>query len=134
MRMEWQDRDGVRILVDTYNASPPSTIAAIETLASLPIEGRRLAVIGEMRELGDYSEVGHRDVGRAIATHAIDEVIFVGEPTQWSLDEVVKNGFASAKAHLAASIDDVRTFIHSARPGDAILVKGSRALELERAL
>jgi UDP-N-acetylmuramoyl-tripeptide--D-alanyl-D-alanine ligase len=130
MRMQVVSYRGATVLLDTYNASPPSTIAAIETLAELPVEGQRLAVIGEMKELGDHAEDAHRQVGRALANHGLDRILFVGDLTKYCLEELDD----PASAMLARSPDDVRKFLSSAQPGDAVLVKGSRALELEKAL
>lgn len=134
MRMEIVERKGVRILLDTYNASPPSTIAAIETLAEMPVTGRRRAVLGEMRELGKHREAAHRSVGRALAHGRIDEAILVGEPTTFIRDEALREGMAAAKIRMASSLADVSAFLDEGNPEDAVLIKGSRALELERAL
>ena len=134
MRMEWIERNGVRILMDNYNASPPAMLAAIETLSAVPSKGRRLAVLGEMKELGDYTASAHRSVGRAVAEYDLDEVLLFGEPTGFVLDEAIAHGFDANRLRHASSIADVRSFIESAKPGDVVLVKGSRALELESAL
>lgn len=134
MRMEIVERKGVRILLDTYNASPPSTIAAIETLAEMPVIGRRRAVLGEMRELGEHREAAHRSVGAALAKGNIDEAILVGEPTMFIRDEAIREGMAEGKIRMAGSLADVSAFLDEGQPEDAVLVKGSRALELERAL
>jgi len=131
MRMQVIERKGVRILLDNYNASPPSMIAAIEALSEIPISGKRLAVIGEMRELGSDTEEGHRAVGRSLAASEIDAAILVGEATKFVHAEAIE-----AKNNLirASDFEEVRAFLDSALPGDAILIKGSRALELEKAL
>jgi UDP-N-acetylmuramoyl-tripeptide--D-alanyl-D-alanine ligase len=134
MRMAVERLNGATILLDTYNASPASTVAAIETLAELPCEGRRMAVIGEMRELGDYTEEGHRMVGRSLAEHKIEPVIFYGEPTEAAHDEALRAGISPGSLSVASSLDDVTEFLRGLQPGDAVLVKGSRALELEKAL
>ena len=134
MRMEWHERDGVRILLDTYNASPPATIAALETLRDLPASGRRLAVLGEMREMGSYSEEGHRAVGRAVAKTEMDHVVLYGPSAHFVLEEAVRSGYAPNRATIVESLDGVRDFLRAARAGDIVLVKGSRALQLEDAL
>jgi len=126
MRMEVREVRGVRILLDSYNASPPSMVAAVETLAELPAE-RRFAVIGEMKELGSYSDEGHREVGRALAQAALDDVLFYGPATISAREE-------AGLGRMADSLDDVRLFLGGLKEGDAVLIKGSRALELERAL
>jgi len=131
MRMEVIDLNGAKILLDTYNAAPPSMLGAIETFAELPCQGRRLAVIGEMRELGPYSDEAHRELGRVLAKSGIDEAIFYSGPAALAMEEARMHGLV---VHWATSLTDVTEFVQSARPGDAVLVKGSRSLELERAL
>jgi UDP-N-acetylmuramoyl-tripeptide--D-alanyl-D-alanine ligase len=129
MRMEVRDFNGATIVLDNYNASPPSMIAAIETLAEIPTQGRRLAVIGEMRELGQQSEEGHRSVGETLARTKIDEILFVGA----EMEAAMKVSHLQ-NAYMATELSDVTEFLRSMKPGDVVLVKGSRALELEKAL
>ncbi len=128
LRMEVVDLNGATILLDTYNAAPPSMRGAIETFAELPCQCRRLAVIGEMRELGPYSEQAHRDLGVLLAKSGIDEAIFYSGPAALAMEEARMHGLI---VHWADSLDDVAAFIRSAKAGDAVLVKGSRSLELE---
>jgi len=131
LRMEVIELNGAKILLDTYNAAPPSMFGAIETFAELPCEGRRLAVIGEMRELGPYSEEAHRELGRILAKAGIDEAIFYSGPAALAMEEARMHGLI---VHWANSLGDVAAFIAAAVRGDAILVKGSRSLELEKAV
>jgi UDP-N-acetylmuramoyl-tripeptide--D-alanyl-D-alanine ligase len=128
MRMEIRDQNGATVLLDTYNASPPSMISAIETVSDMPVDGRRVAVLGEMRELGEFAEEAHRRVGRAIRASKIEEVLLVGEPMRFAALEV------GAVPVRSGTVADARQFLSSLRPGDVALVKGSRALELESAL
>lgn len=134
MRMEVVERDGASILLDTYNAAPPSMLAAIQTLAEMPVTGRRRAVIGEMRELGDQRDEAHAAVGRKLVEQGIQEAIFFGEPTVFARQAALDAGASPAAYIQASSIEDIRAFLDRSSAGDAILIKGSRALELERAL
>ncbi len=134
MRMEVVKLNDATILLDNYNASPPSMIAAIETLSDLPVEGRRFAVIGEMRELGEYTEAAHRNVGKTLGKARFDRVIFYGPSTDVSIEEAIANGMPHGAISVASSIEDVERFLEEMQPGDAGMIKGSRALELERAL
>lgn len=131
MRMEVVDFHGAKLLLDTYNAAPPSMLAAIETFTELPCEGKRFAVIGEMRELGPYSEEAHRELGRVLAVSGIDEVIFYSGDTALSAEEARMRGMV---VHEASSLEDIAEFLRRVSRGDAVLVKGSRSLELERAV
>jgi len=124
MRMEMRERNGATILLDAYNAAPPSVLAAIETLLESPVSGRRLAVLGAMRELGDATEAAHRAVGAMAGK--LDDVIFVGETADLMRE-------AAGKGE-TGDLDAVRAFLDRASVGDVVLIKGSRALELEKAL
>lgn len=134
MRMEIREMAGVKVLLDAYNASPDSMVAALQTLAELPCAGRRVAVLGEMKELGSLSESGHRQVGRLLAQTPLDAVLVFGDETRFIVDEAQLSGFSPHRIAVAQSLNDVRQFLSGLEPGDLALVKGSRALELERAL
>ena len=134
MRMQIIEHDGVTYILDAYNASPPSVIAALETLADARVSGKRIAVLGEMRELGSHTEEGHREVGRAVVQTRIDELVLIGEPTKWIAQAAEANGFPPKAIYQVKTIDEVTSLIKQAKPGDAVLIKGSRALELERAV
>ncbi len=124
---------GVTIIDDAYNASPGSVRAALELLAGIP--GRRIAVLGEMRELGSAHEAGHREVGEA-AARVVDTLVVVeggrGEPAQGIADGAHAAGLAPGRLIVAdrgAAAGVLRTRL---RPGDVVLVKASRGAELER--
>lgn len=134
MRMEVVEHNGATILLDTYNASPTSVIAALETVNDMPVTGRRIAVLGDMRELGTYSEEGHREVGRALASMNFDLAVLVGESARWIGEAAIAHGYSESQVRWEAEVADVSEVLRELRPGDAVLIKGSRALELERAL
>jgi UDP-N-acetylmuramoyl-tripeptide--D-alanyl-D-alanine ligase len=134
LRMEVRLLDGATLLVDTYNASPDSTVAAIRTLSELPANGRRIAIIGEMRELGDLVETGHRQVGRAIGEANLDRVVLYGEATRFVESEAVRAGLDPSRVEIAHSLDEVRRLLEGLADGDVALMKGSRSLEMETAV
>lgn len=134
MRMEVVEREGATYLLDTYNASPPSMIAAIETLSELPAIGKRRAVIGEMKELGVFTIDAHCRVGEALAKSQITELLLYGEATQDTYSAAIRSGFPESMITVANSIEEVATFLRRSEAGDVVLIKGSRSLELERAL
>jgi UDP-N-acetylmuramoyl-tripeptide--D-alanyl-D-alanine ligase len=110
------------LINDSYNANPVSMRAALDHLASLDAGGRRLAVLGEMRELGPDAAAYHREVGDYARGRGVELIIGVGElASGYEPDQQVADADAAADA-LAAAL----------RPGDAVLVKGSRAVGLER--
>src|SRR2546423_4312648 len=77
-RLQIREIDGIQFIDDSYNANPDSMKAALRTLVELDVDGRRIAVLGEMGELGAESEAGHREVGETAAALRIDELIAVG--------------------------------------------------------
>ena len=108
------------VVNDAYNANPDSMRAALEHLAERAGDRRRIAILGEMAELGTASEAYHRDVG-ASATDLGIEVVGVGEPAR-----------AYAPVAWAETPDEALAVARSLiRPGDAVLVKASRAVGLE---
>ncbi len=136
MRLETIERDGVTIVVDTYNASPDSTVAAIRTLAEAPSTGKKYAVLGEMKELGDFEESGHRLVGKELVESQLDRVLLCGGATAYIRAEAEQRGFPDSKFESteAVEIETIKRFIAGCEPGDTVLIKGSRALGLERAV
>ncbi len=127
---------GATVILDTYNASPDSTVAALRTLADVPSQGRKIAILGEMRELGTFTESGHRLVGKALAQSSVDHALLTGGPTSFIGEEARMAGMpADQITELKAfEIDAVRRFLDGVLPGDVVLIKGSRALGLESAL
>jgi UDP-N-acetylmuramoyl-tripeptide--D-alanyl-D-alanine ligase len=110
------------LINDSYNANPISMRAALDHLASLDAGGRRLAVLGEMKELGPDAAAYHREVGEYARERGVELIIGVGElASSYEPDQQVADADAAADA-LAAAL----------QPGDAVLVKGSRAVGLER--
>jgi UDP-N-acetylmuramoyl-tripeptide--D-alanyl-D-alanine ligase len=123
-------RCGALIIDDTYNASPASMRAALDLLGEVP--GRKYAVLGDMRELGDAEADGHRDVGTYAAGIA-DTIFAVGELGRTIGEAAVAAGHGNVrivedKAEIAPAI------LPQLQPGDVVLLKASRALALETVL
>ncbi|MBI3968037.1 MAG: UDP-N-acetylmuramoyl-tripeptide--D-alanyl-D-alanine ligase [Chloroflexi bacterium] len=116
-------RNGSRIIDDTYNASPASVIAALDLLATL--DGRKVAVLGDMYELGSAEESGHREVGRR-AAEVLDALYAVGPRARWIGEEARTCGLAAVET--VAAKPEVS---YEPQPGDSILVKGSRGMRME---
>jgi len=131
MRMQSGENRGVRILNDAYNANADSMSAALQTLAELPCKGRRVAVLGDMAELGSFAQEAHEEVGRLAATLGVGQLFAVGKMAsvigrsarQAGLNRVLE--FADVESAALA----LRNFV---RPGDVVLVKASRSTRLER--
>ena len=131
MRMEMQTLGGVRIINDAYNSNPDSLLAALETMESFPTGGKRIAVLGDMAELGQASESAHVEAGRLAARLGLDGLVAVG---QWA-DTTVRAAQEAGLANVAA-FDDVnvagQALAKKLEPGDVVLIKGSRAAKMER--
>ncbi|MGH2425449.1 MAG: UDP-N-acetylmuramoyl-tripeptide--D-alanyl-D-alanine ligase [bacterium] len=132
MRLQPVRLGDVLLINDAYNASPASMRAAFEVLLALGTSRRRLAVLGEMRELGEASESLHRDVG-ATAAAAAELLITVGAGARAIAEGALEAGVTPGHVHHTASTDQASAVLKTVmRSGDVILIKGSRALEMER--
>jgi UDP-N-acetylmuramoyl-tripeptide--D-alanyl-D-alanine ligase len=130
-RLQLWEANGVRVLDDAYNANADSMLAALQTLQDLPCPGRRVAVLGDMAELGAQAEAAHEEVGRRVAELGIGQLVAVG-----------KMAPVLARAARAAGLNRVLEFadVDSAaaalksllKTGDTVLLKASRAARLER--
>ena len=120
---------GTTILDDTYNASPDSTGAALNLLAEM--DGRKVAVLGGMLELGSYEVEGHRLVGRR-AAEVVSMLVTVGKLGQFIAEEAMAAGMSSSAVHAVADNDEAVRFLdHVLAEGDFVLVKGSRGMAME---
>jgi UDP-N-acetylmuramoyl-tripeptide--D-alanyl-D-alanine ligase len=120
---------GVVLLDDAYNANPSSMAAAVEALIRVPVPGRRIAVLGEMLELGDLSASEHRALGELLGAVAVDVLVAVGPGAAPMATAARAAGVAVTEVADAATALDAATGV--AHDGDAVLVKGSRAVGLE---
>jgi UDP-N-acetylmuramoyl-tripeptide--D-alanyl-D-alanine ligase len=127
--MAVHSQSGALLLDDTYNAAPSSTIAALNLLEDL--EGRRLAVLGDMLELGEYEERGHRMVG-ARAAQVAQELITVGKRARWIAEEARSAGLDPASIKELEDSDAAIAFLRDRiGEGDVVLVKGSRGMRMD---
>jgi UDP-N-acetylmuramoyl-tripeptide--D-alanyl-D-alanine ligase len=120
---------GSTILDDTYNASPASTIAALNLLDEL--DGRKIAVLGDMLELGDYEEEGHQKVGMR-ALEVADMLITVGARGRIIGEAALRWGMPSEQVHIfEGNIEAIALLEATVAGDDVVLVKGSRAMKME---
>ncbi len=131
MRLQFWEAGGVRVLDDAYNANADSTIAALETLCDLPLQGRRVAVLGDMNELGAHSAAAHAEVGRRAAELGIGQLFAVGK-----MATVTAKAARDAGLNRVIEFADVETAMKAVKQflktGDVVLLKASRASRLER--
>jgi UDP-N-acetylmuramoyl-tripeptide--D-alanyl-D-alanine ligase len=134
MRGESFSHNGITILNDCYNSNPDAVHAMLDVLKDTPAN-RRVAVLGEMLELGRWSEPLHRDVGRYAVESGVNVLVGIRGAARTMVDAAIETGLDRNAAFFfdepVAAGDRLR---ESARPGDAILFKGSRGTRVERAL
>ena len=130
-RMELRRCGSVKVLDDCYNANADSMVAALRTLAELPCNGSRIAVLGDMAELGAHAEAAHAEAGRLAAELDLSQLLVIGEMAtvsamaarQAGLHRVLEFGNTEALS------DALRKVV---RAGDLVLLKASRRARLER--
>ena len=133
MRGEKLERRGMTILNDCYNANPEAVRAMVDVLGATPGR-RRLAVLGEMLELGPLAEPLHREIGSYVAGRGIDVLIGIRGASRHMVDEAVRAGMSGA-AYFFEDPQAAGDFLRGeAREGDAILFKGSRGVAVEKAM
>jgi len=121
---------GALIIDDSYNASPTSTIAALDLLDEL--EGRKIAVLGDMLELGQYEAEGHEQVGRK-AAHIAKKIVLVGPRSMLTRDAILDTGFPEENVRWFANSDEAAQYLQSdLKAGQTVLVKGSHGMRMDR--
>lgn len=125
-----QTINGARLIDDTYNASPDSMQAALNLLNDL--NGRKVAVLGDMLELGQYEEESHQKVGLR-ASEVADELVFIGQRSAIMRDAAISNNFRPEKVHWFAKPAQATEYLKAnLQPGDFVLVKASHGMHLEQ--
>jgi len=125
---------GVLILDDCYNSNPEALRAMLETLAATPAR-RRIAVLGEMLELGRWAEALHREAGRRVVECGVDVLVGIRGAARFLVEEAVRAGMPPGAAFFFEDPVEAGRFLRGLlREGDAVLFKGSRGVQVERAL
>jgi UDP-N-acetylmuramoyl-tripeptide--D-alanyl-D-alanine ligase len=133
LRLEVTLKGGIHFINDSYNASEPSMLSALKTLGSFPLnqQGRKIAILGQMRELGVFSQGCHERVGEASAAQA-DIIFCLGEEAVPIFDVCKKK---NKPVFWTLSFEELMNEVMKAvRPGDAVLLKGSKSNQLWRVL
>jgi UDP-N-acetylmuramoyl-tripeptide--D-alanyl-D-alanine ligase len=134
MRGERTEHAGLTILNDSYNSNPAAARAMLDVLKDTPAQ-RRIAVLGEMLELGNTTEPLHRDLGKYVAERGIDVLITIRGAARFMADEAKKAGLSGSAAYFFETPEEAGLFLRQfTTKGDAILFKGSRGVKVERAL
>ena len=129
-RMEIKSVSGKTLIEDFYNANPDSMRASIETFRQMQGE-RKVAVLADMLELGEISEKEHMNAGIQ-ASEIFDVIICIGSDAKYIGKGAIENGFDKGRVYFFANNEEAVSEINSIlRPGDAVLMKGSRGMKLE---
>lgn len=124
--------EGIKIINDVYNANPESMRAAINALKSYKAEGRRILISGDMLELGDISEKEHFDIGRYAASNGIDIIASIGNFSGAVRKGAEASGIDGKNLYAFPDKETAAPVLKKIlRPGDLVLVKGSRSMKLE---
>lgn len=127
-----QGQQGVLVIDDTYNAGPDSVRAALQVLATYPKGGRRIAVLGDMLELGELGPAAHQEMGEVAAALHLDGLVTVGVLGAIIGAAAAQAGFPSGR--VACLADNAAVIAHleqMLQPGDLVLIKGSRGMRME---
>jgi UDP-N-acetylmuramoyl-tripeptide--D-alanyl-D-alanine ligase len=134
MRGERSERNGVTIINDCYNANPEAMRSMLELLRTIPAR-RRIAVLGEMLELGREAGTLHRSIGQFAAEQGIDALLGIRGAARLMVDEAVTAGLSGSAAYFFDTPEEAGDFLRGyVRPGDAILFKGSRGVQVEKVI
>ncbi len=127
---------GITLIFDAYNANPASVEAALDLLAEHPQNtGRRIALLGDMFQLGESSEKAHYTIGLSVATHGIDELIALGQYAEMLASGARAGGLAEHAISVHPDLNRLQsTLDQKVKSGDTLLIKGSRGMKLERVL
>lgn len=134
MRLQVIKQPNGKIINDAYNANPASTVAALGVLQEVGAQQRRIAVLGSMFELGSREEAGHREVGR-VAASVVDELVTIGELARFIAQGASEAGLSNQHVREFADNEAAIAYLRGLlRPGDVVLVKGSRGMHLEEVI
>ncbi len=130
-RMEAHEKDGINVLVDCYNANSSSMKEALNFLGICP--KRKIAVLGDMRELGDKSEELHREIGKAVSENKIDLLITVGNEAKFIAKEAILNKMSETNViSLNSNAQAAEYLVGKLKKSDTILFKASRGMHFEQ--
>ena len=117
---------------DSYNANPESMRAALHVLAQVPEAGRRVAVLGDMLELGDTAPKLHHDIGAYAAECGVDHLITLGPLSQSMAEGAREAGMGASQIYCAAEpAEALDVLTHLLRARDVVMIKGSRGMAME---
>ena len=129
MRQRIKEINGITVIEDCYNASPDSQKAGLNSLCKIA-KGRKIAVLGDMLELGSYSETAHRNVGEYAVECEIDMLFTYGEQSKFMADSAKKSGLSNVYSFTDKN-ELTNSLLSEIKTGDTLLFKASRGMKLE---
>ena len=125
--------NGVTIIDDTYNSSPIALASAIRNLSEIETEGERIAILGDMAEIGRFSSSEHRKIGSLIKEKKINILITVGRISDLINEQAIEEGMAKGRNfHFATSEEAISTVRKYLEPNNILLIKGSQSMRMEK--
>jgi UDP-N-acetylmuramoyl-tripeptide--D-alanyl-D-alanine ligase len=131
MRGQIKESNGIKIIDDSYNASPDSMKSGIQVLLQLDGIKRRIAVLADVMELGEFSEKCHYEVGEYIAEQKIHEVVTIGKDSKFITDAINDKNKLIATHHFVNNNEAIHYLQENLQKGDGVLVKGSRSMHTD---
>jgi UDP-N-acetylmuramoyl-tripeptide--D-alanyl-D-alanine ligase len=132
MRMDISENGKIKIINDAYNANPDSMKAALNALKDSGSNRRKIAILGDMLEMGKWAEEAHFNIGKILTELKIDILLSVGKNAQFYVNGAVSNGLLKDNAKSFKSNDEAIQYLNSIiRDGDVLLIKGSRGMKME---
>jgi len=133
MRMEIRNGVGIKVVSDCYNANPSSTRMALQTIGAITNAGRKIAILGDMLELGDKAEELHSEIGELVPQMKFDMLIAVGKLSRHTQKGALAAGMAKDSAIHFETVEEAIEFLsENVHFGDVLLVKGSRGMKMEQ--
>ncbi len=130
-RMQFMDAGGITVINDCYNAAPASMAAALRVLCNQ--KGRKIAVLGDIKELGEHTQSAHEEIGILAEKLSVDALFTLGDNAKFIANGAKQAGMKEEQIFVFDSIDDLNQSLGEwAKSGDTVLVKASRAMRLER--
>ena len=137
-RAEWfKSKAGAQILSDVYNSNPTAAKQVLKTIAVIPVDGKRIAVLGDMLELGDAAPRLHASLAEQIDPDQIQEVYLVGKEMQYLRDKLLQDGYPAEAIHYyqADQLDQLTADLDAELTAkDMVLLKASHGIHLENVL
>lgn len=136
MRQNISVKNGLTVISDCYNAAPESMRASLDVLAGLSVSGKRIAVLGDMRELGEDSDKLHREIGAYAVRSGVNMLVTLGKSGALIAEAAISHGLSPTSVIAHLDVENIDGVIEEIRAniieGDVILFKASRAIKLER--